>query len=91
MKELEVILYGKVQGVGMRAYIDRIAGEMGVLGYVRNTEEGEVEIVAQAEEEVLEKFLKEAKKGPYFARIDAAEVGWHDELQDSLTEFVIEL
>ena len=61
MKELEIKLYGKVQGVGMRKRVAALAigYERDIVGYVMNTDAGSVEILAQGAESDLEEFLKE--------------------------------
>lgn len=57
-----VTLEGRVQGVGMRWTIDRIAKKFEVTGHVRNQYNGFVEIVVQGEEEVVETFLDYIKQ-----------------------------
>jgi acylphosphatase len=53
-----VIVSGRVQGVGYRATVQYIATRSGITGYVRNMEDGRVEILAQAQnEEALEQFI----------------------------------
>jgi len=51
-------VYGNVQGVGYRALVKNIARILNVKGLVRNLENGFVEIFAEAEEEILNRFLK---------------------------------
>ena len=51
-------VFGNVQAVGYRALVKMIARRMGVKGLVRNLEDGSVEIFAEAEEKVLDQFLK---------------------------------
>lgn len=61
---LHLIFYGKVQGVGFRKFVKRKADEIGVKGYVKNLPDGTVEVVAQADENILEFFLQQIKDGP---------------------------
>jgi acylphosphatase len=51
-------VYGSVQAVGYRVYVKNVAALMGVRGLVRNLGNGSVEIFAEAEKEVLERFIK---------------------------------
>jgi acylphosphatase len=51
-------VYGSVQAVGYRVYVKNIAALMGVRGLVRNHGNGSVEIFAEAERDVLERFMK---------------------------------
>ena len=89
MKEIEVVLHGKVQEVGMRAFIKKRADERNLDGFVENMEDGSVEVLAQGKEEDLTLFIEEIKGGPYFSRVDSAEITWHDEPQDPITGFSI--
>lgn len=50
-----------VQGVGFRFTAQRIARKFGIVGWVRNSPDGSVEIVAEAEEEKLNLFLVDLK------------------------------
>ncbi len=58
-KQLRVIFSGRVQGVGFRYTARSVAHRLGVAGWVRNEPGGGVEILAEAEEEVLEDFVGE--------------------------------
>jgi len=89
MKEIELIISGKVQGVMFRTFIKNRAHELGVFGYVMNCEDGAVEVIAQGEKEQLDKFIEHIKKGPIFARVDFVEILWNDTLQDTFTDFTI--
>ncbi len=60
-------LYGIVQGVGMRYFIWREARKLGLRGYVRNLEDGSVEIVAEGENDLIETLVYLARnEGPGF-------------------------
>lgn len=52
-----VIFYGRVQGVGFRYTTASIARRHPVVGFVRNLPDGSVELVAEAEPLVLDRFL----------------------------------
>ncbi|VVB61211.1 Acylphosphatase [uncultured archaeon] len=52
------IVHGKVQGVGFRAATRALALDLGVKGYVENLSDGTVRVVAEAEEDIMENFLK---------------------------------
>ena len=51
-------VFGNVQAVGYRALVKMIARRMGVKGLIRNLGDGSVEVFAEAEEKVLDEFLK---------------------------------
>ena len=79
MKSLKLIAKGRVQRVGYRNYIDSIAFEMGVKGYVKNLEDGTVEIIGQHEQdEVLEILAEKAKITEYPISVTAVEKGYID-------------
>lgn len=70
MKTIRLVSIGRVQRVGYRNYIDSIAFELGVKGYVKNLEDGTVEIVIQHEDAgVINKFIKKAKVTEYPIRV----------------------
>jgi acylphosphatase len=52
-----VLYSGRVQGVGFRYTAQRLAASYPVAGYVRNLPSGEVELVAEGEDHVVEAFL----------------------------------
>jgi len=62
MEEIHVIVRGKVQGVGFRAKVKRVADLLDLSGQVRNLTDGSVEIYAQGTSEVLEAFLEQVKE-----------------------------
>ena len=72
IKTYNVLLSGRVQGVGFRYFAVSIADKYDVKGFVRNIRGGRVEIVCQGEEEELQSFLDEVKKGPAFSVITDA-------------------
>lgn len=56
------IFHGRVQGVGFRATTARIARRFPVTGYVRNLRDGTVELVADGQEAVVQRFLEEIQR-----------------------------
>lgn len=57
MKTIQLIVSGRVQGVGFRACVRRIALDMNISGTVMNLPDGRVQIVASGEPMILEKCL----------------------------------
>lgn len=57
MKTIELYASGRVQSVGFRACVKRVAGNLGITGEVANLPDGRVRITATAEEVILEKFV----------------------------------
>jgi acylphosphatase len=56
-KQAEVYYSGQVQGIGFRFTAERLAGEMGITGWVSNLSDGRVELVAEANEDTLKDFI----------------------------------
>ncbi len=57
MKTIEIFISGRVQRVGFRACVRRIATDLHVSGTVVNLPDGRVQIYATAEPMILEKFI----------------------------------
>ena len=57
MKTIELYASGRVQSVGFRACVKKVAQNLGILGDVINLPDGRVKITATAEEVILEKFV----------------------------------
>lgn len=66
---VHLIIKGKVQGVSFRAYAKRVAEELGVHGWIKNTNEGHVETVAEAEAAILQQFIDWCHEGPRHADV----------------------
>lgn len=63
-------IQGRVQGVGFRWFVQREASEIGLRGWVRNTEAGDVEVVAAGDAEDLAELRASLKRGPRGSRVD---------------------
>ncbi len=74
IKKLEITISGRVQGVGFRYFTLQKAIAIGIKGYVRNTYEGKVEVVAIAENTAMEYFLMELRKGPRMSIVENLEI-----------------
>ena len=70
LTRVRLLVSGRVQGVYFRAFTRKKALQLGVNGYTRNLADGQVEIIAEAEEDILEKFVQWCHKGPITARVD---------------------
>ena len=57
-KRVHVYYSGSVQGVGFRFTAERLASKLGLKGWVRNAEDGRVELVCEGEPADIEEFLK---------------------------------
>jgi acylphosphatase len=64
------LIQGRVQGVGFRWFVQREASELDLRGWVRNTEDGEVEVVAAGEAGNLDELRSSLRRGPRGSRVD---------------------
>jgi acylphosphatase len=64
------LIKGRVQGVGFRWFVQREAAEIGLRGWVRNTPEGDVEVLAAGEPDQLEDLQLALAKGSRGSRVD---------------------
>jgi acylphosphatase len=60
---------GRVQGVGYRIFAQGAAKELGLGGFVRNRQDGRVEIFAMGSPLKLRRLRIELRKGPLMARV----------------------
>lgn len=72
-KAVQLRIRGLVQGVFFRQSTMQKARELGIYGWVRNCEDGSVEVEAEGEESVLKVFINWCHRGPRNARVDDVE------------------
>ena len=70
---LHVRVSGTVQGVGFRWFVRERARRLGLSGWVRNLEDGSVEVAAEGDEPQIELLRTELQKGPSGAMVKAVE------------------
>jgi acylphosphatase len=66
---VHVVISGRVQGVGYRAWTARRAGALGLRGWVRNRRDGTVEAVFAGAERVVAAMVEECRQGPRAAKV----------------------
>lgn len=76
LKQLHLLVKGRVQGVYFRASTQREARRLGLSGWVKNKNDGSVEILAEGEEVAIRELYGWAQKGPSAARVDKVETRW---------------
>ena len=67
---LHFLIQGRVQGVGFRWYVHREASELDLRGWVRNTEDGDVEVLVHGNELDLNELRASLRRGPRGSRVD---------------------
>ena len=76
MERLHAVVHGDVQGVGFRYFVQRKARQLALRGWVRNNDDGTVELVAEGERDELEQLKRALQEGPRMARVDRVETQW---------------
>ena len=69
-----VIVRGRVQGVGFRAWTEHEARRRALDGWVRNRRDGAVEAVFAGAPDVVATMIEACRRGPPSARVDALDV-----------------
>ncbi len=69
-----LIIHGRVQGVGFRAWTCSNARKHGINGWVRNRADGTVEAVMSGEAAQIEEMIKLCHKGPMAAHVTKVDV-----------------
>ncbi len=84
MYRVHLIIAGDVQGVGFRTWILRHAQDLRLTGWVKNREDGSVEVVAEGEKKDLEELVEQCQHGPEVAWVKGVDVIW----EETANEFV---
>jgi len=88
---LHFLVHGRVHGVGFRRFVQREASELDLRGWVRNTEDGEVEVVASGTAEDLAELRASLRRGPRGSRVDHLIEHYLDEREaEGLSSFRID-
>ena len=67
------LVRGRVQGVGFRHFVGKLANSLGVRGYVRNLDNGSVEVYATGSAEQLAELEGQLWRGPRSADVHGVE------------------
>jgi acylphosphatase len=78
-----MLVHGRVQGVGYRAFVEHEALRRGIEGWVRNCRDGSVEAVLAGNADVVAAMIEACRRGPFSARVDALDqrAGSEDDLK----------
>ena len=72
----QIVVRGRVQGVGYRAFAVRLATRYGLSGGVRNLDDGRVELDVEGTRTAIEALLGELRLGPPGAQVTGVEAEW---------------
>src|ERR1700760_508479 len=78
-KGVRATVRGAVQGVGFRWSTVERAGELGVLGWVRNEDDGTVVVQAEGPPEAVDALVEWLGEGPPGADVDRGKVEGHEQ------------
>lgn len=76
LKQLQLVVRGRVQGVYFRASTQREARRLGLSGWVKNRPDGTLEVLIEGEEASIRELYGWAQKGPGAARVERVDARW---------------
>ena len=86
-KSVRLYIEGTVQGIFFRAFVKENAERYNVKGFVRNLDDGRIEIFLEGDTNDVEKMIELCKKGPKHSEIRKVEI--KDEKFQGIKEFKI--
>ena len=88
LARVQARISGRVQGVGFRYSTLDQARRLGLAGWVRNTPDGEVEVLAEGDRQRLQQLVDWCRAGPRGAEVTDVQVSW-SEAQGRFDDFDI--
>jgi len=74
----EILIEGRVQGVGYRDYARRRASRLGLGGWVMNLRDGRVRLRAEGPRTRIEELVRALEQGPPMSKVERVDVRWTD-------------
>jgi len=74
MRRVEVVIRGRVQGVGFRYHCRSEAQRLGLVGWVRNEPDGSVRAAFEGTDDAVVAMVSWSRQGPDYARVTSVEV-----------------
>ena len=74
--KVHIVLSGRVQGVAFRYYARNMADKLGVKGWIRNLDNGDVEAVIEGKKVAVQQMVVWCKKGPSLAVVENISIDW---------------
>ena len=84
-----VVVRGRVQGVWYRGAMQREARRLGVVGWVRNCDDGSVEAEIAGTQDAVDALIVWAHHGPTGARVTGVAVSWRGTGAAGWSDFVV--
>ncbi len=82
-KTYEIRVFGKVQGVGYRNYVNKIATSKNIKGKIENKEDGSVSIFACMKDDFIDSFVDDLKVGNTYSKVSCIKV---EEVEDNILD-----
>ena len=89
ISRLRVIVSGRVQGVGYRYFAQSEASGLGLVGYVCNLPNGDVELEAEGSADRLDQLILALRRGPSLSRVIEMKVSDRPPREDATERFRI--
>jgi len=70
MKRVRLRISGRVQGVYFRHHTNKEANRLGLKGFVRNLEDGSVEVIAEGPQDKINELVAWCRQGPPHAAVE---------------------
>lgn len=83
VKAVQLLISGRVQGVGFRQFVMAEAGRRGLAGWTRNLGDGRVEAVISGPDDIVDDLIAACRRGPSGASVRSVEVIAYDGLVDA--------
>ena len=74
MKTLKIYITGTVQGIFFRKFIEERANELRIRGFVRNLDDGRVEVIIEGDEKKIEEMINICRQGSPHSTINNIEI-----------------
>ena len=88
-KRAEIIVHGRVQKAGFRDFIDEIAFNLDLHGYVKNLDDGTVQIICEGEEGNIKELLEKINITQYPIRVEKIDVAYNEPIDEYVTFDVV--
>lgn len=72
----KAVASGKVQDVSFRSFAKKNADLMGLKGYVRNRDDGKVEVFIEGDKDMIEALIEALRSGPEKAAVKNVDIEW---------------
>jgi acylphosphatase len=73
-----ILVSGRVQGVFFRDFACKKANSLGLTGFVQNTDDGKVEIIAEGDKDKIIQFIEAIKIGSTHANVKNCKIEWKE-------------